>query len=266
MKTAAALTNDFSQRVRAGFARRASHYDSQARLQQAVAWRLARWCRDLPLPAGPVADLGAGSGLLSRTLMQLWPALAARPPLQLDHCHALLAQNPLLQGAFPAPQKLWDLNEGLPVELAQAALLASSFALHWLDQPAALLEGWCDRLAPGGWLLLAVPTAGSFPQWRQAAAAATVPCTALDLPEASALLASIGARGLRPHRQALQRFSQGGADGLTSLRQFKSIGAGTSHQAPLSLGQWRRLRAHWPLQGGLSWEVLLVLARREPCG
>jgi malonyl-CoA O-methyltransferase len=265
MKTAATLTSDFSQRVRAGFARRAPHYDNQARLQQAVAWRLARWCRDLPLPAGPVADLGAGSGLLTRTLLQLWPALACRSPLQLDHCPSLLAQNPLLQSAFPPPQQIWDLNDGLPVELAHAALLASSFALHWLDQPAALLEGWCDRLTPGGWLLLAVPTAGSFPQWRQAAAAAAVPCTALDLPDASTLLTAIRGRGLRLHRQCVARFSQGGVDGVTGLRQLKAIGAGTSRQDPLSPGQWRRLRDHWPLQAGLSWEVLLLLARREPC-
>ena len=265
MKTAAILRSDFSQRVRTGFARRAAHYDSQARLQQAVAWRLAHWCRDLPLPAGPVADLGSGSGLLSRALMGHWSALAGQPPLQLDHCPSLLALNPLLVSAVPPPQRLWDLNDGLPIELAQAALLASSFALHWLDDPVGQLEGWCDRLAPGGWLLLAVPTAGSFSQWRQAAAAAAVPCTALDLPEAAALLGCIGNRGLRPHRQALLRFSQAGADGLASLRQLKAIGAGTSRQAPLTPGQWRRLRTHWPMPGGLSWEVLLVLARREPC-
>jgi len=266
VKTAAIPSSDFSQRVRAGFARRAGHYDGQARLQQAVAWRLARWCRDLPLPAGPVADLGCGSGLLSRALMGHWTALAGQPPLQFDYCPSLLAINPLLASAFPGPQRLWDLNDGLPVELDQAALLASSFALHWLDDPVGQLEGWCDRLAPGGWLVLAVPTAGSFPQWRQAAAAAAVPCTALDLPEATALLAGIADRGLRPQRQALLRFSQAGPEGLASLRQLKAMGAGTSRQAPLSPGQWRRLRIHWPSPGGLSWEVLLVLARREPCG
>jgi malonyl-CoA O-methyltransferase len=265
VKTAAILSSDFSQRVRAGFASRAGHYDGQAKLQQAVAWRLARWCRDLPLPAGPVADLGCGSGLLSRALMGHWTALAGQSPLQLDYCPSLLALNPLLASAFPGPQRLWDLNNGLPVELDQAALLASSFALHWLDDPVGQLEGWCDRLAPGGWLVLAVPTAGSFPQWRQAAAAAAVPCTALDLPEAAALLAGISDRGLRPQRQALLRFSQAGPEGLASLHQLKAMGAGTSRQAPLSPGQWRRLRIHWPSPGGLSWEVLLVLARREPC-
>ena len=265
MKKAAILTSEFSQRVRAGFDRRAGHYDSQARLQQAVAWRLARWCRDLPLLAGPVADLGSGSGLLSRALLRHWTALAGQQGGAMVELQRRLALNPLLVSAFPAPQRLWDLNDGLPPELAQAALLASSFALHWLDDPVGQLEGWCDRLAPGGWLLLAVPTAGSFSQWRQAAAAAAVPCTALDLPEAAALLAAIGDRGLRPHRQDLLRFSQTGPDGLASLRQLKAIGAGTSRQAPLSLGQWRRLRTHWPSAGGLNWEILLVLARSEPC-
>ncbi len=251
--------------MRAGFARRAQHYDSQARLQEAVAWRLGRWCRDLPLPAGPVADLGCGSGLLSRALLRQWSALGDQPPLQLDHCPSLLALNPLLLNASPLPQRLWDLNDGLPIELAQAALLASSFALHWLDDPVGQLEGWCDRLAPGGWLLLAVPTAGSFSQWRQAAAAAAVPCTALDLPEAAALVAASGARGLSPHRQALLRFSQALPNGLAYLRQLRAIGAGTSRQPPLSPGQWRRLGGQWPCPACLDWEILLLLAQRDPC-
>ena len=57
------------------FARGASCYARDARLQQAVAWRLARHCRGLPLLEGPVVDLGAGSGNLSRALAAQRPGL-----------------------------------------------------------------------------------------------------------------------------------------------------------------------------------------------
>ncbi|MEA5443868.1 methyltransferase domain-containing protein, partial [Cyanobium gracile] len=154
--------------VRHRFGRGAAGYEAQALVQRAVACRLGRLCRDLPLPAGPRADLGAGSGLLSR-------ALPAHGLLQLDLCPELLQRNP------QQPQLLWDLNDGLPSVLHGAALLASGFALQWLDDPAGQLGRWCRALAPGGWLVLAVPTAGSFPQWHRAAAAAGVPCTALEL-------------------------------------------------------------------------------------
>lgn len=60
----------FSQRVQRCFGRSAAAYPSQARLQAAVAERLARWLTRLTPapPAGIRADLGAGSGLLARAI------------------------------------------------------------------------------------------------------------------------------------------------------------------------------------------------------
>jgi hypothetical protein len=58
----------FSQQVRHRFGRQADHYNGLAKLQRAIAWRLARHCLSLPLPPGPWADLGAGSGLVGQAL------------------------------------------------------------------------------------------------------------------------------------------------------------------------------------------------------
>jgi len=248
---------DFSSRVRQGFGRRADCYEQQARLQQGVAWRLGRLCRDLSLPAGPRADLGAGSGLLSRALLAHRPELAERPPLQLDLCPELLARNPLA-GFTVCP---WDLNQGLPPDLCGAGLLVSSFALQWLEDPAGQLAHWCSRLVPGGWLALAVPVAGSFWTWQAAAAAASVPCTALPLPRAEELVEAVSAAGLElGHRQQL-RYSRSGQDGLSTLRLLRALGATASRQSPLGAGQMRRLLAHWPCEP-LRWEVLLLVGRR----
>ncbi len=251
----------FAGRVRAGFSRRADAYEREARLQRGVAARLARLCRPLPLPPGPCADLGSGTGLLGRAIERERPGLGL---LRLDACAALLEQG---EGAA-RPRLLWDLNGGLPPALGGAALLASSFALHWLERPAEQLEHWCAQLAPGGWLALAVPTAGSFPQWRQAAAAAGVPCTALPLPPAAGLVAVAERRLERPLVRRL-RFSGRAASGLALLGRIRAIGADASPAAPLSPGQWRRLEARWPVEEGgggkrLSWEVLLLIGRRAP--
>ena len=243
----------FPQQVRRRFAQKASHYSQHARLQRGLAARLGRLGRALELPAGPRADLGAGTGLLSSALTAAWPALAGTPPLQLDLCPELLARNPHGRGL------VWDLNTGLPPQLQGAALLASGFALQWLEDPAAALAAWAAALAPGGLLALTVPTAGSFGQWRTAAAAAGVPCTALALPEASALLAAAG--GLEPLQAQLLRFHRPAGSPQAALAPLRRLGAGASRHAPLSPSQWRRLLAHWPAPG-LSWEVLLLLARR----
>jgi len=245
----------FSGQVRRGFGRGAPTYEAQARLQQAIAWRLARLSRRLPLPAGPTADLGAGSGLLSRALLAHHAGLAQRPPQQLDLCPELLARNPLA----PPPPRPWDLNRGLPPSLQGAALLASSFALQWLEDPAGQLRHWTSRLAPGGWLVLAVPVAGSFEAWHAAARAAAVPCSALPLPTSAELLAATAELELLHQRQL--RFSRPPYDGLATLRLLRHLGATASRQPPLSPPQLRRLLAHWPPRP-LRWEVLVLVGRR----
>lgn len=258
----------FSARVRAGFAGGAAAYDHQATLQRAIAWRLAHACRSLPLPPGPAADLGSGTGLLARALADqpqatspapglLTPAGRARQLLQLDLCPELLARNPL---ATATSSRVWNLEQGLPHELKGAAVLASSFALQWLSRPAAQLEHWCGRLAPGGWLVLAVPTAASFPQWHRAAKRAGVPFTGLALPEAAALEA-VARRQLQLRQLQRLRFTRRG-DGQQFLRQLCTLGAGTSAHPPLSTPQLRQLLQHWPAGDGVTWEVLLLIGQR----
>lgn len=301
----ASSSDPFSQRVRQRFGRGAGHYEQEARLQQAMAWRLAHLCADLPLITGPRADLGAGTGLLSRALQRHHPVLQHQPPLQLDLCPELLARNPLagpcaaadllgsgygaghadtadlagahsIDGAFAEPagdgsaaagpgpaSLLWDLNTGLPEALDNASLLASSFALQWLEQPVRILNLWCRSLAPGGWLLLAVPTAGSFPQWHRAAEQAGVPCTALGLPDAQSLLHTAAAAGLQLRQGRRLRFSRPRQGGLQTLRHLQRLGASASRRSPLTTGQLRRLLAHWPPASPLTWEVLLLIGQRR---
>jgi len=257
-----------SARVRAGFAAGAAAYDHQAALQRTIAWRLAHGCRGLPLPPGPAADLGAGTGLLARALADQpqaasqasgppTPAGRARQLLQLDLCPELLARNPL---ATATTARLWDLEQGLPAELRGAAFLSSSFALQWLSRPAVQLEHWCTQLTAGGWLALAVPTAASFPQWHRAAQRAGVPFTGLALPEAADLEA-VARRQLMVRKLQRLRFSRRG-DGRSVLRQLRALGAGTSAHPPLGAAQLRRLLQHWPASDGVTWEVLLLIGQR----
>jgi malonyl-CoA O-methyltransferase len=246
----------FSQQVRHRFGRQADHYNGHAKLQRAIAWRLARHCLTLPIPPGPWADLGAGSGLVGQALNA--QAKANPSLLQVDFCPELLACNPIAKGQGAL---LWDLNGGLPSELQQPALLTSSFALQWLDDPIQQLELWCSALRPRGWLALAVPTAGSFSQWHQAAAAAQVPFTGLALPSAQGLIAA-ARRHLQVHTCQPLRFSQACCNGLTFLREVRQLGASASRQKPLHPNQLRRLLQHWPEGGTLGWEVLLLVGQR----
>ncbi|WP_191964791.1 methyltransferase domain-containing protein [Synechococcus sp. RSCCF101] len=243
---------DFQRRMDCCFSEAAGRYEREARLQQAVARRLARLCGPLPVPAGPQLDLGAGSGFLARALKERRPEL---DPVLLD-------RNPSWGGAADPRRRLWDLERGLPGDLRPAALLASSFTLHWLEAPARTLQLWRRSLRPGGLLLLAVPVAGSLQQWHRAAALADVPCTALDLPDATGLLRA--SDGLRIHRTATVVYTQRADHPGALLRQFRRQGTQASRQASLSAGQWRRLLRFWPVEQGpaaLSWRLLLLVAQ-----
>jgi malonyl-CoA O-methyltransferase len=251
-----------------------------ARLQRGMAWRLAGLAHHqlgrtppLALPPGPCADLGAGTGLVGRALAA-WRVPLPAPPLQVDLSPEALARN----GA--GPPLVWDLNQGLPPRLRGAALLSSSFALQWLEAPAEALARWGEALAPGGWLLVSVPTAGSFSEWRLAAERAGVPCSALPFPPAAALRAAVARAGLHPVRASTLTFAGPPSAAVTgpleALRALRAIGADASRQdGPLSPGGWRRLLAAWPAGGRLSWEVWVLLARKPlavplegeaPCG
>lgn len=245
------------------FDRHASHYDAEAGLQRAVAWRLAQLTAALPLPAGPRADLGAGTGLVGQALLQQQQQqqqLSQPELLQVDGSPTLLQRNPLVQRSDQ--QLLWDLNEDLPAALQGSALITSSFSLQWLQQPAERLQHWAAALRPGGWLVLAVPVAGCFPQWHEAARRARVPCTARALPAAQALVAAAATR-LRVQRQQTLVFSRRYSPaGLGFLQQLRRLGAGHSDQQPLSPSQWRQLLLHWPVDDRVSWHILVLLGQR----
>jgi len=249
----------FSTRVERCFRGGAATYQSNASLQTAVAARLARLARPLAsaLPPGPRADLGAGSGLLARAI----EAQLGGPSLQrLDACEALLAQD---STPGPALQRLWNLNAGLPEELNGSSLLASSFALQWLEQPAQQVTRWCNALRPDGALLLAVPCRGSFRIWHQAAAAAGVPCTALPLPDAAALQHH-AASALQLHHSQLLRFSRPNRGARAFLHQIKAIGAQASPAARLQPGALRQLIRHWPgPEHAIVWQVLVMVGQKR---
>ena len=256
----------FRRRVAQRFSERAADYPHHARLQRAMAWRLARSCvaacRERSLPPGPAADLGSGGGAVGLALAQLAPELLGpRPLLQVDLAEAWRACNPLAR----RHGLQWDLAEGLPRQLGKAALLTSNFALQWLPDPAGQLSHWCGQLGADGLLALAVPTSGSLQNWRRAAASAEVPCTALPLPPAAELLAA-ARPWLHLEQARLLRFSgpqTGMAAGLSLLRQMRAIGADASPDGSLTSTELRRLLRHWPAEPAVDWEVLLLVGRRR---
>ena len=237
-------------------AAQAAAYVREAHLQRNVAQQLADlWCCTMAhrLPPGPRLDLGGGAGALASAL-----ARKGCPPLEVvDRSVSLLRL------ATGLRVRHWDLERGLPV--AAPALLASSFALHWLARPLERLGQWCQALRPEGQLLLAVPTSGCFASWRQAARRAEAPCTALPLPSAR-LLQEVLADRLRLHHCRLLRSSQHWPSAMAFFRHLQRSGLTAGASGRLGPAQLRRLDRCWPRgpQGSVAveWEVLMALASK----
>ena len=251
------MSNSWGAKVLQRFDGAATQYNQAARLQTAMAWRLAGCCKRLPIPSGRWLDLGSGTGLLADAIEQRNPDRVVE---RIDGSPSMLAQN-----SRPDHTQLWDLNQPLEGRDDPPTLIASSFCLHWLSDPGTRLQNWFECLAPGGWLIVALPVEGCFPQWQAAAHQAAVPCSALSFPTTQALLASIPKQQVRQQQQLC--FSEQASHITALLRPMQTIGAGTSTHSALSVKQWRQLSAHWPERSAegqvrLTWLIQILVIER----
>ena len=245
-----------SQQVLKRFSEAASAYDGAARLQQARAWRLAKLCQRSAIPKGLWVDLGSGTGRLADALESCHPGQRV---LRLDGSEAMLSRQP---GAWTLKH---DLSDGLPDWSPAPQLLASSFALHWLPDPARELQRWVTALPNQGWLALAVPIAGSFPQWRHAADQSNQVCSAFTLPQREELVKAI-APGVIDCEECLN-FTQRAQRPVDLLKPMTTIGASITDNGRLTAGGWRQLLKAWPRERSssafaLTWRMLVLMVRR----
>lgn len=251
------MSNSWGAKVLQRFDGAAAQYNQAARLQTAMAWRLAGCCKRLPIPSGRWLDLGSGTGLLADAIEQRNPGRVVE---RIDGSPSMLARN-----SRPDHTQLWDLNQPLQFWDDAPTLIASSFCLHWLSDPGTRLQNWFESLAPGGWLIVALPVEGCFPQWQAAAHQAAVPYSALSFPTTQALLASIPKQQVRQQQQLC--FSEQASHITALLRPMQTIGAGTSTHSALSVKQWRQLSAHWPERSAegqvrLTWLIQILVIER----
>lgn len=148
------MTNDIRRR----FDRAGSGYEAAAVVQREVAHRLAEACPQRL--TGPVLEIGAGSGFLTRLLA---PRLEAGPYVALD-----IAPGMLRPAAMPGAAKLAADGEQPPFSPGTFHFLASASAMQWYADPARSLPADLALLRPGGEFVLALFVEGTLAELAEA--------------------------------------------------------------------------------------------------
>ena len=251
------MQKTWSSLVNKNFNEAAINYNESALIQKSTALKLAKICSHHPIKNGFWVDLGTGTGLLAKSLEDLHPNQYV---LRLDNSKQMIDQN-----SEKSPKQLWDLNDGLPKWSERPNLLASSFVLHWLDNPQKKLKEWFHSLSLDGWIALAIPIKGSFPEWYEAAEKANLTCTALDLPSYDSLIRVVPKKSILYNK--IEIIKQTAKKATSLLKPIIKVGAQSSQKEQLSVSDWRHLLSFWPVsnndkQVSLSWSIQFLLIKR----
>ena len=213
-----------SAEIVASFGARAESYELNAGLQKAIAARLARFLPPLKRPK--VLELGCGTGLFSRHLIERYPdgsfVLTDASPAMLAECRRNLA------GASGSRIDFGIMDASRPGGQGPFDLIAMSMALHWLPDQRASLERLRRLLAPSGVLLYAALGPETFAEWRAV-------LSEQGLPNGVAAIEAV------PGVVHEERLAPD-ATALAFLRRMKSVGGLTPREGyrPLSPGALRR--------------------------
>ena len=230
------MNTSWANHIIKNFDNASSQYENKAFIQKDIAKKLTDISSRYAIPNGIWADLGSGTGLLARSLELSRPG---QNVYRIDKSKRMLEHD-----NHNAIRSIWDLNQGLPSFAQPPTLLASSFVLHWLSNPKRILQEWFKALAPKGFLVIALPIEGSFPEWYIASKNANVPCTAIKLPSEHSLISSIPSTNIQYSK--IHTYVQKGKKMTSILKSMVNIGAHSSQQKSLSIGEWRKIQSNWP--------------------
>lgn len=244
MDKLATQANDLKDEIAASFGKAAPYYDNHAEVQQEVANRLIAslqpW-RDI-IPAGPIIELGCGTGFVTRGIAELYPnreiQVTDLSQEMLDYCSKKFSDQENL--VF----KQQDAEEP-PFDEPHYAMTVSGFTAQWFKDPAQTFAQWLEATKPGGLLLASFPGNESFPEWRNHCKALGLPFTGNNLPDVEEMVIkmSVGPAQVDYYEDTITQTYDSARD---FFRELKNLGAGTQQQGrSLTPKELSLLINHW---------------------
>ena len=171
-------------KIALGFSKAAAEYEQFALVQRCSIESFHKRIISLKgqLPAGPVLEVGCGTGALSRILATEMPD---RQLLFTDFSAGMLAMCRQRLSDLPKPEhQAWQIMDGENIAAQdEYALIASSLTLQWFNNPTQALQRACRVLQKGGKLFYSYVGEESFTEWRTICDRFKIPCTANPMPD-----------------------------------------------------------------------------------
>ena len=232
------------QKITKQFSENAYQYDDSARIQKETADRLARALQpwQYSIPEGPILELGAGTGQLTRHIADMYPN---REIFITDVSDEMLQINRKKLKAYTHLQFSYLDVEEAEWEEEKYSLITSNFLLHWLKHPAETVAKILPSLKPGGLLLVSFPGDESFQQWRKNCLDLGLPFTANPLPDLEEIVIKLSMGPVKVDYYEDQTNLEYSSV-YDFYRELKNSGSSTSLTGKkLSLKQLRLLDSYW---------------------
>ncbi len=227
---------DSYPKISGNFSRRANSYEQLARVQKYAAERLAqRIVKQAKIPVeGSILEIGCGTGLLSEHLNRIFPdqSIFFLDPAtnMLERCQDKLSKNSTNRMFIESTIENYLIDHRY--SQTRHALIASSFAFHWLLDLKPVLWQLLERLSARGQLFFSLPLSGSFPEWQAVCHRLKIAFTANQLPgldEIKLAAFSAGAQIDCEEYSCQLNFN----NALQFFQEMKTIGASTIKSSAL---------------------------------
>ena len=247
---------NWNQKIKFNFNKAANHYTDYSFIQQYFSKKIICILKDYDLQKGNYYDLGSGTGFLADLIEKEFPF---RKCTRVDMCQNMLSMN-----TKHSEQILWDLNDGLPPYINNAALFVSNFFIHWLNKPEKIMKECLNYLMPGGYLIISYPTNRSFPEWKATCKKNKIEYSGLNLPNPQTISNAFLSEEI--HQVFNYSYKEDFQDIFKLFRNMINIGAHSSHSKRKTVTELRKLNRSWPKdinnKVNLTWNISILVIKK----
>lgn len=230
--------------IRGNFSDSVQYYHEHASLQENIADRLAKALKpwQYSIPDGPVLEIGAGTGFLTKHLLKMFKErdliISDMSDEMVQFCkNEYFEFDSISFETLDAEQADWQEE--------RYALIAGNYVAQWFKQPALTLSKIAASLKPGGLLLISFPASESFSNWRQYCLDLGLPYTGNSLPDLERVVIDLSMGPFKVdyyEDDMIETFE----DVFDFFRHLKNMGASTNlNNKMLSVKQLKLLNDYW---------------------